>query len=881
VSKLIKYLIIPSIVVVFLSCSTRKNTAITRVYHNLTAHYNILFNGEESYKKAIEKLENNFDDDFTELLPVFLYENDDAIAMIASEMDRPIKKAMKLIAMHSLTVKPEVKPDKTLSQKQKEFLNKKEYNKYVDDAYLLMGKSHMYKKEYTQAEETFNYIVSNFPDEQAGFEARIWIARLAILNDNLREAEDILLGLSNNLELPKRLQGELFATHTAFFLKQKKYKEAIETLEKAIPMSYGKFIRLRYTYLLAQLYNLMGDYSKASDNYNKVIKMNPPYKMTFSARINRALTYQTGAGSRKDIENQLGKMLKDDKNIDFQDQIYYALGSLYYRDNIIDKAIENYTLSIKTSTNNERQKAKSSLTLADIYYSKPDYIQAQAYYDTAVSIIDKDYPGYQLIYAKSISLNGLVRNIQTVTFEDSVLKLATLPQPELLSLIDDLIEKEIAAEEEKRLMDEKLAEEKLSGMTDLQIQTTEAAGNWYFYNPTTKSLGKKEFIRVWGNRKLEDNWRRKNKSSVSFGEALAESENAEDQTTKTGSGELVTNKKSRNFYLQYIPLTDSAKLQSQNRIMKALFNMGEIYSDELKDYPRAIESFEELLKRFPLYENKLQVYYKLYTICKNKGDASRVAKYQQAIISEYPSSNFAKLMTNPDYMKEIAAQERRIYDFYDETYNLFRAENYAAVIGRSLSAMKEYPDHELYPKFDYMFTISSGLKKDTLSFVNDLQQLLNKYPGTEIADNAQAMISYLQRKAPAIVEKQNIQIAHELYTLSGDETHYFAFVVPATANMNQLIFNIVNFNLDNFDNLRLEVKRQNIDGKKGLCLVQKFNNGGEAMAYFMKITASEDIFTDVESSGITPVIISQTNLDKLIQTKTMDQYMLFFNQNYK
>jgi tetratricopeptide (TPR) repeat protein len=876
-----KYVLLFFIALIIVSCSTKKNTGITRTYHNLTSHYNILFNGEESYKKGLKKLEDTYDDDFTELLPVFLYENKEALSGIAGEMDRSIKKMTKLISMHSLTVKPGIKPDKELSQKQKEFFSKKEFNKYIDDAYLLMGKSHFYKQEFSQAEETFDYIISNFPESVTVFETKIWLARLANMEEKYREAEDILKSLSVNMELPDRYKGELYATLADLHIKQKQYAEAIEPLTKAIESTSRKFIRTRYTYLLAQLYTLDRNYKMASENYDKVIQMNPPYKMTFSAKINRALSYQAGTGSKKDIEKQLQKMLKDDKNIDYQDQIYFAIGSIYQRDEILDKAIENYILSIQKSTDNKRQKAKSSLTLADIYYSKPDYINAQSYYDSAVAIIDKEYPDYQSIYAKSVSLNDLVENIKIVSFEDSVLRLAIMPEPELLAFIDKIIEKVTDEEEQKKLIDQQLTEDKLADMSGLANQVTDNAGNWYFYNPTTKTLGKKEFLRVWGNRKLEDNWRRKNKSVVSFGEPQSEQDGEETQGKITAPGEIVTNNKSRNFYLQYIPLTDSAKAQSQSRIMISLFKMGETYSDELKDFQKAIDAFEELLKRFPAPDNKLQVYYKLYTLSKTTEDIDRVSKYQQAIIREFPYSNFAKLMTNPDYIKEIAVQEMKVYDYYDETYRLFNAANYSQVIQRCSYAMKEYPDHVLYPKFDYMSTISAGVKKDTLGFVNDLQRLISLYPSTEIAQNAQIMISYLQSKAPAIIEQQNIQIAKELYSLSGNETHYFVYIVPAAINMNQLIFNIVNFNLDNFDTLRLEVKRQNLDGKKGLCLVQKFNNGGEAMAYLMKIAQSQEVFRDIDSSGITPAIISQSNLSKLIESGKVDQYLLFFKLNYR
>ena len=879
--RYLKYILIFLIVVGTFSCSTKKNTAIIRGYHNLTAYYNILFNGGESFKKGMQKLIETYDDDFSEILPVFLYTDKDALTTIGPEMERTLKKSTKLITMHSLTVKPELKSDKELSQKQKEFYGKKEYNRFVDEAYLLMGKAHFYKMDYSLAKETFNYILSNYTEKQTVFETHVWLARLANEEKRYRESSDILSSLEKNLEFPARLKGELFATWADFYVKQGKYAEAIGPLSEAIRHTRNKAICMRYTYLLAQLYAETGDYINASDNYIKVIRMNPPYKMTFNAKINRALMYRSGEGSRKDIEKQLRKMLKDDKNIEFQDQIYYALGNLFFTDNMQEQAIENYKLSIEKSTENFRQKAKSSLTLADIYYKRPDYVSAQAYYDTALLVINTDYPDYTKIYTKSVSLTDLVLNIRTVEFEDSVLKLSVMPEEKLLAFIDGLIEEEIRLEEENRLLQQQLAEERLNNQTENNLLAGNNIGNWYFYNPTAKNIGHKEFIQVWGTRKLEDNWRRKNKSVVSFGETISDEGEQNNDEGEITPGNVVINKKSRKFYLQYIPFTDSAKQESLNKISNGLWNMGEIYSNDLKDYPKAIESYEELISRFPLFENRLQVYYKLYTIAKIQKDIDRVSLYQQKIVNEYPASNYANLITNPNFLNEIKNQEQKIYREYEQLYMLFSAGNYTQCINRAQKAMQDNPEHELYSKYDYIYTVSSGLGKDTLSFINDLQELISKYPATDIAENAQIMIHYLQSSSPRVVEKQNQLIAKELFRETTDEMHFFAYLIPSSLNVNQLIFNIVNFNLDNFDDRKLEVKRVSLEGSKSICAVWKFMNSMEAMEYFTAIKQDKGIFKDVNPDGITPVIISQTNYSKLVETGKTDQYLLFFNEKYK
>ena len=146
---------IPLLLVFLASCSTQKNTPVTRFYHNVTSRYNVLFNGSESYNKGIKKMEETFQNDYAEILPVFMYGDADVAKAISSDMDRTIKKSSKLISLHSITVKPKVKNTKTLTTKQREFFSKKEFNNNVDDAYLLMGKAHFHKHDFGLATETF------------------------------------------------------------------------------------------------------------------------------------------------------------------------------------------------------------------------------------------------------------------------------------------------------------------------------------------------------------------------------------------------------------------------------------------------------------------------------------------------------------------------------------------------------------------------------------------------------------------------------------------------------------------------------------------------------------------------------------------------------
>lgn len=875
-----KYLIIAFILHVS-SCSTQKNTGASRGFHNLTSRYNILFNGSESFKKGMLNLQDSYQDDYSELLPIFLYQDHDQLSSITSEMDRAIKKATKLISVHSITAKPELKEGQEITEKDREFLSRNEYNKWVDDAYLLMGKSHFYKNELKRAKETLEYLLSTYPDESSITEGRIWLARLFLENGRLKQAQEHIDELEKIIELPKKLRADLQATIAHKAILEEDYQKAITSLKKSVDNTNSKYHKQRYSYIIAQLYQKEKLVGRASEYYRKVVKLNPPYEMTFNAKINMALTYESGAGSRRDIERQLQKMLKDDKNIDYQDQIYYAWGNLYFKNNNFDKAIEYYLMASTVSKGNIKQKARTYLTIADIYYNQPEYVAAQSYYDSAVSIIDAGYKGYPVIYAKSISLTKLVNHIQTVELQDSVQELAQLSQPELDAHIDNIIAMERQAEEQKRLRElEAQQQASINVQQQFELQTN-SGRSWYFYNPTSLNLGRQEFKQVWGSRKLEDNWRRKNKNVVSFD--IAGTEDSPGAFGEEGEGAALpagsTNKYSREYYLVNIPFSDSALAASHEKIKTSLFEMGQIYSNELKDYDKAINAFVLLLNRYPDFNKKLQVYYKLYTIGKETEDIDLVAKYQGKIISEFPESNYAKALTDPEYFKMLEEESRKVQRVYDQVYSDFQQGKHAQVEYMAGKTIDENPEHVLVPQFDYMRTVSAGTFKDTATFISDLEGIIARYPGSDIAETANILIAYLQNINPEAAQAQEIQKAVQIYKSGKEEEHLAVISLQSRSSSNQMMFNIINFNIDNYEDVDLKVRKFDLEDTSLLTVIT-FMNATVALEYTSNLQKYPSLWRDVDQTGSKVFIISSENYEILKREKKLDQYMLFFNEHY-
>ncbi|HRZ22134.1 MAG TPA: hypothetical protein P5184_10725, partial [Bacteroidales bacterium] len=434
-------------------------------------------------------------------------------------MDRAIEKGSKVIQKHSM------------------FFNNREYVQWIDDSYLMIGMAYFYKQEYLMARRTFDYIIKNYERDPIKYDAMIWLSSTYIQQQEWNKAQSLLDLVQSEIDkevLPLQKMKRLPLVYADFFIKQGLYKQAVPYLERGLEINNEKLIQCRLLYILGQIYQAEKDFEASTEYYTGVIRHGAPYEMAFNARINLAQSYSATTGDKKMIIKELLKMIKDIKNEDFLDQIYYALAEIALRDKDDSLGIKYLQLSVSKSTSNLYQKSVSSLRLADLFYSYPDYPNAQLYYDTAVMFLPSDYPNYEPIVSRARLLTELVTHLTTIHVQDSLQTIARMPE----AARNDVISKLIADYQEKeRLRKEQEAEmERQRMMATSNYQTQQnvdrlAGGKWYFYNPSTLSFGYNEFLKKWGNRKLEDLWRLKNKQmSSSFGQ---EDELAASDSTKT------------------------------------------------------------------------------------------------------------------------------------------------------------------------------------------------------------------------------------------------------------------------------------------------------------------------------------------------------------
>jgi tetratricopeptide (TPR) repeat protein len=875
-----KFLIIIGSLAILYGCAVEKNTGTTRFYHGLTSRYNIYFNGNESFKTGVAKVNAGYRDDFSELLRVFEYSDPSTSSMCSADMQRAIQKASKVISLKSITAKPKTKKNAIPNEKEDAFLNRKEYNEWIDDCYLLMGKARLYTRDYEQATSTLGYNISTSVDNIIKNESTIWLARIYNETGNFNESLRILSELNLSKDFSDNLLGMFYTTLADLFIKQKRYQEAVEPLEKSLKYISGKRTRYRLSYLAAQLYEKTGDSKMATKHYQEIVKMNPPYEVEFNARINLAGVFDVTSGNPDYIKRELERMLRDSKNKEFRDQIYFALGNLAKREGKEAEAINNYKKSAAASTQNLNQKGKSYLALAQYYYSKPDYMNAGKYYDSTVYSIDPKYPDYSLIKAKSQNLSALVQQLTIIQREDSLQHVAKLSEQERNSLIASIIENvkriETAGKPGANNADQYNMGQYYENQRRFEGNITQE-GKWYFYNQSALTFGRTEFRRRWGDRKLEDNWRRSNKSRITTGQISGNQD--ENNPVKKDASAAASDNKNPQFYLRNLPMSDSLVSVSNEKIANAYLQAGKIYNERISDKPKAVESFETLLKRFPGSDLEPEALYYTFVVLKDENN-SKYETYRQRLLEKYPGNEFARIISDPDYYKKKIEDLRKTEKLYQEAYSAYTAENFSGAMTICDDALKLYSKHDLAPKFLLLRAYCFARTSDERKVKEELGSLIKLWPRTPESQKASDIIAFLNQKVPELKVEEDRQIASEIYVADSTSQHIFALIIMnASFNLNQAVFDVISYNIDNYTNNNYRTEGSLVDDKYIMITVSGFPDRSASMEYY-KSFQTEKIVRNSSGSVMMTFIIGKSNLETLDKDKNPERYRLFFNEKY-
>lgn len=863
-----KYIFILSIASIALldSCKSTRYGFVKKTFHNVTAHYNGYFNAKLKVDNTEIQNDKAFQDKYDDVLPVFKFVREEDAALKTGKtsnqsLDDAIKKASLVIQRH-------------------------ERSKWIDDCYFEMGRAYFYKKDFFTAAETFQFIAGKYKGNPVGDISYIWLIKSYLMLKKYTQAESVINVALASETFPKKNISELFAAIAWYNIDKKNYVKAIEYLEKSISVERKKSKRARYTFICAQLYEKIEDEEKASIRYQQVLKLNPPYELAFNARISSAkLIPASNSSSKKNLEKELLKMLSDAKNKEYKDQIYYSLGLIYEKNDQQEKSIKAFRSSAASSTTNLQQKGKSYFKLANIFYDLEKYEPSQIYYDSASTFLSKTNTDFELANKRKISLSKLVDNLHIIAKEDSLQRISRMPEKDRLAYIDEIIKKEKAEKLRKEEEEKRTAELALNNTANINENGVPskpgapAAGGstWYFYNQNSIGVGATEFIKKYGRRTLEDNWRRANKESFASVSAIANGEDAGSNSTPVGANKN-DDESLKKRYLANIPLTQTALNASIDRIVKAYYNIGQFYREEIINIPESINAYQTCLVRFPDNKLKAETYFNLYRLYTQQKNVAQADMYKNKLLSEFPNSIMAKVILDPDYISDSKATDKAAQTFYNNVYDAYLNLNYLAVIESKPRIDSQYSLTSIAPKYYYLYALSINKLKGVGAFEEALNDLIKKYASSEAASSARENLQKIaEQKNPLLTKaKEEDPIPFEL----DPRAKYYVLITLDMSNIRETKLNLNKFNITEFSLSKLQINTDLIGESEQTIYISSFQDTNAAKEYITLLNKKiTDVFK-IKPGSYFISFISEKNYKTMKETKAIKQYLQFYNANY-
>ena len=861
-----KYIVVlfSALIVLLSSCSTQKNTWATRSFHQTKVKYNILHNGNIAYEEGLKAIRDANTDDYSRVLNLYPVSNHQAASSAASQMDKTIEKCRKCIKLHSIKAKPKRDPKKANDPKYKLWLQSEEFNACMDMAWMRLGEAEFHKADFLGAVSTFNYIIRHYQnDPDIIAQCQLWIARAYAEMGWQYEAEDMLNRVQ--IDALSRKHARLYSAVKAdVLLKGEHYHEAIPFVKIAIPYEKRKIYRPRFAYVLGQLYEKEGKRDEAIQAYKQVIRLAPPNEMDFNARIRMAELEGKGA------IRKLKSMTRQDKNKDRLDQIYGAIGNIYLANRDTVKALEMYETAIKESTQAGTAKAAILVRAGDIYFEQRAYVPAQPCYREAVTIFTAEtYKDFGRIQKRSEVLDELIVSYTQAQLQDSLQRLSRMPEEQQRAIVDKIIADLIEAEKQDSIKAVEDARELARGDEGPRSVNTAnmlgggaQSGEWYFYNPQLIKQGQQEWRKRWGNRPLEDNWRRKNKQVVINDEMSASLNDENDaalgadsigmDSTMVSAPILETDIHKPEYYLQQIPRTEEDFAVSDSLWREALVALYYIYLDRLEDEPQA----EETLR---LLEQKWGTHALVQAI--HEDQQLRALRHDTAYIARM--------------QRMLAAQD----SLFIVTYDAYAHGRYAEVKSIVTNYKSQITnDHwSLAPRFLFLNAIAVARTEGQEPFVAALQELVDNYGSSELGAMAKDMLAMMgqgmeSQKGGSTGDLAELRNQTEAPDAADDEASkqewsddrkqpsVVVLILPTNDEqaLNELQYEIALFNFSQFLIRDFELQKMPVWGEVAALRISGFTDLDEAEWWIGLLQQNEEMQSVLQ--GIQIKAVTEVNL---------------------
>ena len=870
------------------SCTTKRDGRAYRLYHNTTAKYNGFFYANEAHAEADAKLEELHEERWDEVLPLFLEADESTAQQIFPLMERAIEKCTRVVDRHTMA------PPKQLMKS----MNRPVMNKWIDDNYTVIGKSYYLKGDYPKAEEIFTYLVRTVDGADAEAWAFSWLGRTHMRTGDDIKAKNALAKAESVRDASDDAKAHTLMVLAQYKVLNEEYEAAARHLEDALPLLGKKDKeRTRVTFVLAQCLREMGDKEGAIEQFHEVADMRwADYEWVFQGNIQQAMTYERRNGNSEAIVELLEDMLEDDKNEEFLDQVYFALGEVALEDRRRDESFDLFKSSVAAYVDNDHQLGKSYLKLADLYMEDLVYPTAQAYYDSALAYIEEDNDRKDEITSLASDLSSLVDNLNIIAEVDSLLDLCDMDEDLRLRAVDRVLRN--MELELKRLREEREAAEEAAAAA--AASDNSGAGMFWPYNASLKQSGRQQFLNFWGERTLEDDWRRSNK----FGNLFSDNEEGEEGEEGGSEAEVMdpldpANLPSFDELLATLPCESEERVVQEERMAEAYYNAGLDYREKLNDNEKAIETWVELIEVLDSSDFHPTAHYQLFRTYLEREieenyqnpfcDDCNSPYWADEIVRLYPGSEWARLIEDPEYLDEEEVIREGQREVYEGLLSRYYTRDYQNVLLEIDEVLEQDTANMFACKYRLLRAQCVGgltsYTGDRTPYFEALQGILGECPDTEEAAYA---LEVMQKLGVALgtelgssTEEQDEVVEESPFTFNANKEHYFAIFVPVgRGSGDEIKAQTSDFNSAFYASKRLKVTSNLIDRANEVVLVKSFRNDEEGMGYFDVFTGNREDLIDINSSGYDIVLISNENYVTLFKNKDIQGYVKFFAQHY-
>lgn len=699
---------------------------MNRTGHSMSTKFNVLFNGETAFNEAKLELDNLYEDNFWERLPIEPLKVEENFIPLPGQannintekqgFEKAEEKAVKSIQKHSMVI------------------DGYEKNKQIDEAYLLLGKSRYYLQRFIPALEAFTFGIENYPNANLYRETKIWKAKAHVRIQSEKLAIETLQSVLRSVEITDAEYEKAHSAMAMAYTQLDSTHRVIDHLKKSTYYFTDQEQSSRNLFILGQIYREQEKIDSSNMVFESLTYMKDiPRKYSVHAAIERAKNYSS-ADSTSMIVYTLKDLIKDRDNRPYLDELYYMGGLLALKDENFYEAKGLFELSLIHNTKKPYQKSLSYESLGDFYFDKSDFEIAGAYYDSVLQIpIDQNTKRIRKIIRSRESLNDVIHYENVAKQTDSILTIANMSEEEQDRYFTGYIEQLKA-----KMLTEKMLSEQYSanlGQGDLAQVTNnyDASGKFYFYNAQIVGLGKQEFKNKYGNKSYGDFWLIAQNTGQSSDIEIKETEVKLDTS-------LLFNV---NYYVDQIPKSPKA-LDSISLLRNdAYYNLGLIYKEQFKEYELAAMNFENFLANDPSENLIIPVKYHLFKTYAFF-NTNQSNKYRDDIVTNYPDSRYAEMILNPNSVLDNKNDDNGPEYVYKVAFVCYEEDDFEYSLSTVNEGLQRFKGLEIEVKFELLKAYLLLKTEGQEPFVEKLNSIIVNFPNTEESDHAETVLEKMK-----------------------------------------------------------------------------------------------------------------------------------------